>query len=74
MSASHSKGLSSRFLVLTPVEMEVANFVRHGRTTKEIATLMNISSRTVDMHRLNIRRKLGIHRTGTNLRSFLLSV
>ena len=73
MISSRNNGLAARFTVLTPAEMEVANFVRHGRTTKEIAALMNISARTVDMHRLNIRRKLGIHRKGTNLRSYLLS-
>ena len=70
---TQNKGLASRFTVLTPAEMEVANFVKNGRTTKEIAGLMNISARTVDMHRLNIRRKLGLHRKGTNLRSYLLS-
>ena len=73
MSFSQNRGLASRFTVLTPAEMNIANFVRHGRTTKEIAALMNISARTVDMHRLNIRRKLGLHRKGTNLRSYLLS-
>ena len=73
ITSSRNSGLASRFTVLTPAEMEIANFVRHGRTTKEIAALMNISARTVDMHRNNIRRKLGIHRKGTNLRSYLLS-
>lgn len=71
-SSCHER-IPSQFLVLTPAEMEVANFVKHGRTTKEIAALMNISARTVDMHRLNIRRKFGIYGRGTNLRSFLLS-
>jgi PAS domain S-box-containing protein len=74
ITSARNTGLASRFTVLTPAEMEVANFVKHGRTTKEIAALMNISARTVDMHRLNIRRKLGIHRKGTNLRSYLLSL
>lgn len=73
ISSSYGIRFSSRLLVLTPAEMEVANLVRHGQTTKEIASLMNISARTVDMHRLNIRRKLGIHRKRTNLRTYLLS-
>ena len=71
--SSMNHGVSTLFLVLTPAEIEVANLVKHGRTTKEIASLMHVSSRTVDMHRLNIRRKLGLHKKGTNLRSYLLS-
>lgn len=73
ISTSCHERIPSQFLVLTPAEMDVANLVKHGRTTKEIAALMNISARTVDMHRLNIRRKFGIYGRGTNLRSFLLS-
>lgn len=73
MAAVRDNRFASRLLALTPSEIEVANLVRHGRTTKEIASFMNISSRTVDMHRLNIRKKLGLHRQGTNLRSYLLS-
>ena len=73
MVSSHNNHLASRLLSLTPSEIEVANLVRHGRTTKEIASLMHISTRTVDMHRLNIRKKLGLHRQGTNLRSYLLA-
>jgi PAS domain S-box-containing protein len=73
ITSSFNQIPSPHLLVLTPAEIEVANLVKHGRTTKEIASLMNISARTVDMHRLNIRRKLGLHKKGTNLRSFLLS-
>jgi len=73
ITSSFNQILPSHLLVLTPAEIEVANLVKHGRPTKEIASLMNISVRTVDMHRLNIRRKLGLHKKGTNLRSYLLS-
>ena len=73
ITSSFNQMLPSHFLVLTPAEIEVANLVKHGRPTKEIASLMNISVRTVDMHRLNIRRKLGLHKKSTNLRSYLLS-
>lgn len=73
MTAPFGNGISPHLMLLTPGEIEVANLVKHGRTTKEIASVLNISSRTVDMHRLNIRRKLGLHRTSTNLRTYLLS-
>jgi DNA-binding CsgD family transcriptional regulator len=74
LASSCDSGFASQMLVLTPAETEVANFIRHGRTTKEIASLMNISIRTAEMHRLNIRRKLGIHGKRSNLRTFLLSM
>ena len=73
ITSSFNQGVSPHLLILTPAEIEVANMVKHGRTTKEIASLMMISARTVDMHRLNIRRKLGLHKRSTNLRSYLLS-
>jgi len=73
MISSDNQGFSSRFLLLTPAEIDVANMVKHGRTTKEIAAILNVSTRTVDMHRLSIRRKLGLRRQGTNLRTYLLT-
>jgi PAS domain S-box-containing protein len=69
-----SRRLSSLYLDLTPAEIEVANLVRHGKTTKEIGELLNLSGRTIDTHRDNIRRKLGIKNKKANLRSFLISL
>ena len=70
--------LSRRFIIessqLTPAESQVANFIRQGRTTKEIAALMRVATSTVDFHRLNIRRKLGLAKRRINLQSHLKSL
>jgi len=59
---------------LTPTEIQVANHVRDGHTTKEIMELMHSTKDSIDMHRYHIRKKLGINRAKTNLRSYLLSL
>ncbi len=42
-------------------EYEVFSFLVDGMRPKDIATLLNISPKTVDTYRSNIMRKLGIH-------------
>ncbi len=58
---------------LTPTEVRVADLVRHGKSNKEIAELLAVSSNAVSFHRKNIRRKLGLKGEKVNLQSFLRS-
>jgi DNA-binding CsgD family transcriptional regulator len=69
-----TRKMSLKYLNLTPTEIRIANLIKHGNPTKKIAELMNISPRTVETHRKNIRRKIGLERKKANLRSHLLSL
>jgi len=66
------RNISAKYVNLTPREIRVAHFIKEGRTTKEIAEFMALSPRTIETHRKNIRKKLGIERKKGNLRSHLL--
>jgi len=66
--------LSTKLSGLTSTEIKIANFIKQGKTSKEIAGLMCLSKRTVDTHRENIRHKLGLKRTKTCLTTHLKSI
>ena len=73
ITSSFSRKLISIYSELTPREIQVADFIRQGRTNKEIARLLNITPSAVDFHRRNLRTKFNIKGKKTNLRSYLLS-
>jgi len=72
--SSFGQKLSSKYFNLTSTELRIANLIKYGHTTKEIAKLLHLSPRTVEFHRNNIRKKSGISNKNVNLRSYLLSL
>jgi len=73
MLSSFAHTLSSKYYNLTQTQLQIAQLIKQGHTTKEIAERMNLSSNTVHFHRANIRKKVGLSKQKINLRSFLLS-
>lgn len=53
---------------LTSREREIVQLLAEGRTSKEIATTLNISAKTAETHRANIMRKLEFHSVGEIVR------
>ncbi len=53
---------------LSPRELQVLQLVAEGKTTKEVAALLNISAKTAESHRTRIMEKLDIHETASLVR------
>ena len=65
--------LKARFPSLTPKELRLCAYLRMNISTKEIAPLMNISIRGVEICRYRVRKKLDIDRD-TNLTSMIIDL
>jgi PAS domain S-box-containing protein len=58
---------------LTPRELDILEMIRTGRSSKQIAEALDLSSQTVHKHRQSIRRKLQIDHREINLATYLRS-
>jgi len=65
--------LTSSFLNLTKKEIQIASLIREGKTSKEIAELLNAKQRVIEFHRENIRSKLGFKNKKGSLAMLLRS-
>jgi DNA-binding CsgD family transcriptional regulator len=65
---------SNAQIILTPQEIKVVALIKDGKGSKEIADILNISETTVNFHRKNLRKKLGLKNKPMNLRSYLISM
>jgi PAS domain S-box-containing protein len=63
--------LDAALLKLSRAEIAICRFIQAGCTTKEICDALNLAFETVQTHRKNIRRKLGLKGRNINLHAFL---
>jgi PAS domain S-box-containing protein len=69
-----SQVLSSKYSILTSKEIQIAKLIREGKTSKEIAELTSSQKSTIEFHRKNLRKKLGLKKKSENLKYHLLSI
>jgi DNA-binding CsgD family transcriptional regulator len=65
------KKLKQEFPDLVPNDLKLCAYLRLNMSSKEIASLLNISTRGVEIRRYRLRKKLGIP-TDKNLSEFLM--
>lgn len=56
---------------LTPAQIQTADLIKQGHTTKEIASLLNLSPSTIACHRQEIRKRLSLTNKNMNLQTAL---
>jgi DNA-binding NarL/FixJ family response regulator len=60
LSGGRPRGSSSPIAKLTDREFEVFQLIGQGKSTHDIAAQLGLSTKTVDVHRANIKGKLGL--------------
>lgn len=63
--------LDADLLKLSKSELKICRYIKAGLTGKEICDTMNLSFETIQTHRKNIRKKLGLRGKEVNLHTFL---
>lgn len=74
ITSTFSKRLSATLAQLTPSESQIAQLIAEGHSTKDIARIIGRAVSTVEFHRNNVRRKLGLDSQKVSLRSYLSSM
>ena len=57
-----------QFQKLSDREAEILQYVSEGKTTREIAEMLFVSTRTVETHRTNMMKKLDVQNTAELIR------
>jgi len=69
-----SNRFASSSFGFTLTEIKIANLIKDGKKSKEIAEILNLSPRTIEKNRENIRSKLSIQNKRVNLQAYLASL
>ena len=56
---------------LSPRELDICELIREGKSSKEISSVLNLSTLTIHKHRESIRSKLQLKNKSTNLSAYL---
>jgi len=71
VTAPFTNAISKEFLSLSPVEIQICNYIKNGFSTKDVAQLRGIAIATVNRHREHIRKKLNLTNKNINLVTYL---
>ncbi len=74
ITSAFSNQVTSKHNGLTPTELRIGDLVRQGKRNKQIAEILGVTRRTIETHRQNIRKKLGINNKKINLQTHLISM
>lgn len=74
ITSSFGQILTVKYRNLTPREIQVADLIRHGSSTKQMAQFLSVSAFTIETYRANLRKKFNLKNSKMNLRAFLNSV
>lgn len=61
MRQLQQRGLQDSYDLLTDREKEILQLLAEGKSNKDVATLLNLSTYTVETHRTHIMQKLNLH-------------
>jgi hypothetical protein len=73
VTSPFTNAISKEFVSLSPVEIQICNYIKNGFSTKDIAQLRGIAGSTVSRHREHIREKLNLKNKNINLVTYLNS-
>lgn len=71
LTTDFTASLDGDLLKLSKTELRICRFIKAGLTGKEICDTMNLSFETIQTHRKNIRKKLGLRGRDVNMHTFL---